>query len=133
MEDNYNPKLVIVAHYSEPSELIDADERKDFELIEEGREELEQLIKEFSDVLSEKLGCTKVYEHKIETDSDIPVRQKPYKLSPNKKMALNKQIDQMLAVHVQVLLLGVLLLFLLQNRVLEEMNYSIGYVVIFNS
>ena len=97
VEDNYDPESVIVAHYSEPCEPIDADERKDFEPIEEGREELEQLIKEFSDVLTEKLGCTKVYEHKIETNSHIPVRQKPYKLSPNKKVALNKQIDQMLA------------------------------------
>ena len=92
--DNYNPKPVIVAHYSEPREPIGADERKNFE---EGREELDQLIKEFSDVLTEKLGCTKVYEHKIETNSEIPVRQKPYKLSPTKKVAWNKQIDQMLA------------------------------------
>ena len=97
VEDNYNSKPVIVTHYSEPCEPIDADERKDFELIEEGVEELEQLIKEFSDFFTEKLGCTNVYEHKIETDSDIPVRQKPYKLSPNKKVALNKQTDQMLA------------------------------------
>ena len=44
MEDNYNPKPVIVAHYSEPCEHIDADERKDFEPIEEGPEELDQLI-----------------------------------------------------------------------------------------
>ena len=87
MEDNYNPKPVIIAHYSEPCEPIDADERKNFEPIEDGREELDQLIKEFSDVLTEKLGCTKVYEHKIETNSEIPVRQKPYKLSPNKKVA----------------------------------------------
>ena len=77
MEDNYNHKPVIVAHYSEPCEPIDVNERKDFELIEEGRGELEQLIKEFSDVLIEKLGCTKVYEHKLEINSDIPVRQKP--------------------------------------------------------
>ena len=96
VEDNYNPKPVIVTHHSEPCEPIDADERKDFELIEEGREELEQLIKEFSDVFTEKFGCTKVYEHKIETNSDIPVGQKPYKLSPSMKVTLNKQIDPML-------------------------------------
>ena len=93
MEDNYNPKPVTAAHYGEPCELIDADEQKGFELIEEGLEELDELIKEFSDVLTEKLGCTKVYEHKIETNSDIPIRQKPYKLSPDKKVALIDQTD----------------------------------------
>ena len=36
-------------------------------------------------------------ESDFESNSEIPVRQKPYKLSPNKKVALNKQIDQMLA------------------------------------
>ena len=55
------------------------------------------MIEEFSDVRTEKLGCTKVYEHKIDTVSDILIRQKPHKLSPYKKAALNQQIGQMLA------------------------------------
>ena len=69
------------------------------------------MIEEFSDVRTEKLGCTKVYEHKIDTFSDILIRQKPHKLSPYKKAALNQQID----------------------RVLEEMSYTTAYVVNFVS
>ena len=47
-----------------------------------------------------ELGRTKLVSHKIDTGDSPPIRQRCYRLSPEKQEALSKEVDQMLALKV---------------------------------
>ena len=50
------------------------------ELSSEQKRELENLLKEFSDVLKDEPGRTTIAEHTLETGAATPIRQPPYRL-----------------------------------------------------
>ncbi|KAL3887802.1 hypothetical protein ACJMK2_000195 [Sinanodonta woodiana] len=49
----------------------------------------------FAVVLSE-LGCTDIYQHKIDTGNDKPVRQRFYRTNPIQKAEIDRQVKEML-------------------------------------
>ena len=64
-------------------------------LNEQRKAELDSLLHEFPDVLSNKVGCTNLVECKFEVTGD-PVAQKPYKCGPFKRAIITKHIQDML-------------------------------------
>lgn len=56
-----------------------------------------EVLRQFPDVLTERLGVTDRIKYKILLSDPIPVRQAPYRLSPPKMKQLRAIIDQMLA------------------------------------
>lgn len=72
----------------------------DFEsLSERERSQVEEVIKEFEEISSEKrgLGRTHLITHKIDTGDHPPIKQRYYQMSPEKLAEMNRQLDQMLA------------------------------------
>lgn len=72
---------------------------KPYPLTDSQRNELDEILREFQDVLADKddpLGQTDRVEHKIITEHEIPIRQKPYRLSPAQKETLEKELDSQL-------------------------------------
>lgn len=62
----------------------------------EQRTQLESLIKEYGDVLSDKLGRTSLLEYDIQVLDKTPVRSAPYRLSPPKMKYLKGHIEELL-------------------------------------
>jgi hypothetical protein len=60
------------------------------------KRDLETLINQYSDVLSDKLGRTHVLEYDIRVLDKTPVRSPPYRLSPPKMEYLRGHIDKLL-------------------------------------
>src|SRR5439155_19853 len=65
-------------------------------LTETEQDQIESLIKEFPDVLTDKVGRVAVVKHKIIMTAEAPFKSKPYKASPKVEEELNKQIQFML-------------------------------------
>ena len=59
--------------------------------------ELEVIFSEFTQLFRDEPGCSDIYMHCIETNDAPPVRQKPYRMSPKKREAAQRQVSQMLA------------------------------------
>ena len=60
------------------------------------REKLEQLIHQYPDVLTAKLGLTNILEYEIQLLDQTPVRLAPYRLSPPKMQYLREHVKQLL-------------------------------------
>lgn len=62
----------------------------------------DDVISQFSDISSERrgLGETSMVSHRIDTGDSEPVRQRYYRLSPEKQRILADQVDEMLALDV---------------------------------
>jgi hypothetical protein len=60
------------------------------------RARLESLIKQYPDVLSDKLGLTHLMEYEIQPIDKTPVRLPPYRLSPSKMQYLREHIKTLL-------------------------------------
>lgn len=62
----------------------------------------DDIISQFSDISSERrgLGETSLVTHRIDTGDSEPVRQRYYRLSPEKQRILAEQVDEMLALDV---------------------------------
>ena len=54
---------------------------------------MQKLIKEFSSVLTPKLGLTKLIEYKINLSDQKVIRLPPYKLSPHKVAVSYTHLD----------------------------------------
>ncbi len=70
------------------------------QLEEEGRLILLEQLQRNSDVCSNKLGHTKLLCHQIFATQEVPVKQKPYRVSPTKLKVMKELIDEMLAAEV---------------------------------
>jgi hypothetical protein len=57
---------------------------------------LEDMIKQYSDVLTDKLGRTQLLEYDIRVLDKTPVRSPPYRLAPPKMEYLRRHIDKLL-------------------------------------
>lgn len=66
------------------------------DLTNEQREALDNLLFENSDIFNEPLATTPYAEHHIDTGSHLPVASPPYRLSPQRKLQLKAEIDNML-------------------------------------
>ncbi|CAG5036780.1 unnamed protein product [Parnassius apollo] len=62
----------------------------------------DDIISQFSDISAERrgLGETSLVTHRIDTGDAEPVRQRYYRLSPEKQRILAEQVDEMLALDV---------------------------------
>ena len=60
------------------------------------RMRIQKLIKEFSTVLTPKLGLTKLIEYKINLSDHKVIRLPPYKLSPPKMEVMRNHINKLL-------------------------------------
>ena len=62
----------------------------------------DNIIKQFEDISAEKcgLGRTHLITHRIDTGDAKPIRQRCYRLSPNKQQALIEELDEMLKLGV---------------------------------
>ncbi len=70
------------------------------QLEEEGKLMLLEQLQRNSDVCSNKLGHTKLLCHQIFATQEVPVKQKPYRVSSTKLKAMKELIDEMLAAEV---------------------------------
>lgn len=73
---------------------------KENDLSNEQREKLNQVIKQFSTLVSDKLGCTDLITHKIEVTCSDPFRKRPFLLSPYMQKHVNSEINKMLELGV---------------------------------
>ena len=65
-------------------------------LSELDRQRLDQVFEDFSDVFSEVPGRTDVTTHRIDVGEAHPIRSHPYKVSPEKRQALDEELDRLL-------------------------------------
>ena len=56
------------------------------------RQQLQQILTEFSEVLQNKPGHTKLVEHRIETGTSCPVKLPPYRLPQAYRESVQKEI-----------------------------------------
>uniref|UniRef100_A0A8C1GVQ7 Reverse transcriptase domain-containing protein n=1 Tax=Cyprinus carpio TaxID=7962 RepID=A0A8C1GVQ7_CYPCA len=69
-------------------------------LEERGKERFLIQLKQNSDVCTDVLGKTSVLTHRVYVNQDVPIRQKPYRVSPTKQKVIKQLIDEMLAADV---------------------------------
>lgn len=55
-----------------------------------------QILNESPQVCTLRTGRTEVLQHSIYATSQVPIKQRPYRLSPLKQFALEEQLDEML-------------------------------------
>lgn len=58
--------------------------------------DLENLIKEFKDLFTDRSGKTNITTHDIELTSDEPVQVKPYRVSPRQVDLIRAKVERML-------------------------------------
>lgn len=63
-------------------------------------DDLKVILKEFSDVLTDKPGLTDSIEHVIHMNTDKPVRQKPYPIPNSLVKEFNKEVDKMFEMNI---------------------------------
>ncbi|XP_053473735.1 uncharacterized protein LOC128603132 [Ictalurus furcatus] len=64
------------------------------------RQELTELIDQFSDVFSASPGMTQLVQHEIKTPPGVVVRQRPYRVPEARRKAIEEEISRMLRDHV---------------------------------
>lgn len=62
----------------------------------------DNIMKQYQDISSDNIGLgrTTLVEHVIDTGNALPIKQRSYRLSPDKLDALNKEVDKMLELGV---------------------------------
>ncbi len=63
----------------------------------DGKCQLKQLLKRNTQVCTSRLGQTNVLKHRIYTNQPVPIKQKPYRMSPGKQALVKEQLEEMLA------------------------------------
>ena len=66
------------------------------QLTPEQKEQVENLLKEYSDIFTERPGCTNLTEHKMELTSADPVRVKQYPIPYAKRCDVDTEVQAML-------------------------------------
>lgn len=62
--------------------------------------EVQQLMQEWPDVTSGKLGKTSVVKHQIQTSDEVPVKSRAYRVSPFKKKIIEEEVEKMLKENI---------------------------------
>ena len=62
--------------------------------------QMQALLREYGDILSDVPGCTQLAEHKIVLNCTDPIRVKPYPLPYNVRQAVEAEVKQMLELKV---------------------------------
>lgn len=62
----------------------------------EGKQQLLQILEGRPQVCTLRTGRTEVLQHRIYTTNQVPIKQRPYRLSPTKQFALDEQLKEML-------------------------------------
>ena len=70
------------------------------ELSENQKEEVHDLLQEFSDILSSVPGTTNLIEHKIELTDNTPIRSKMYPVSYGMYETMREEINSMLSMDI---------------------------------
>ena len=76
----------ILKHFSEINKDLEASRVKD----------LHNLLLKFPEVVKDNLGLTDVLQHDIELKSERPIKQSPYRMSPEKTEVVRKEVQYML-------------------------------------
>ncbi len=63
----------------------------------DGKCQLKQLLERNTQVCTSRLGQTNVLKHRIYTNQPVPIKQKPYRMSPGKQALVKEQLEEMLA------------------------------------
>ncbi len=63
----------------------------------DGKCQLQQLLERNTQVCTSQLGRTNVLKHRIYTNQPVPIKQKPYRMSPVKQALVKEQLEEMLA------------------------------------
>ncbi|XP_069972952.1 uncharacterized protein [Penaeus vannamei] len=95
-EDNYNNNCKPVYFETDSDNNINIGS----ELSESQVDDLKVILKEFSDVLTNKSGLTDSIEHAIHMNTDKPVRQKPYPTPNSLVKEFNKEVDKMFEMKI---------------------------------
>ena len=69
------------------------------DLTKEQQSQLDQLLEEYQDIIAKDddlPGHTNVVQHNIITDNTLPIKQRPYHLSPTEHEFVGKEIDHMI-------------------------------------
>ncbi len=62
----------------------------------DGKQQLLQILEYNSRVCTHRTGRTDVLQHRIYTTCQVPIKQRPYRLSPVKQAAMEEQLEVML-------------------------------------
>lgn len=65
-------------------------------LTEQQQSEMRNLLQEFPDVFTSKLGCTTLLQHDIELTDETPCVSRPYKLAQSLEKPVQKEINRLL-------------------------------------
>ncbi len=63
----------------------------------DGKCQLQQLLERNTQACTSQLGQTNVLKHRIYTNQPVPIKQKPYRMSPVKQALVKEQLEEMLA------------------------------------
>ncbi|KAI2664186.1 Retrovirus-related Pol polyprotein [Labeo rohita] len=69
-------------------------------LDEIGKERFFRQLQQNSDVCTDVLGKTSVLTHRIYVTQDVPIKQKPYRVSPTRQKVIKQLIDKMIEADV---------------------------------
>ena len=72
------------------------------ELAESQKEQVRNLLAEFSDVFSGKLNLTHVAAHKFDTGESLPIHFPPYKVPQKLEEEVKKEIEKMLEMGINL-------------------------------
>lgn len=92
-------ELVIELPRLEPKETVD-DIKINPELNKTQKEQIQALVSEYSDVLTDLPGKTTIIEHEIKLVSDNPVRSRPYSVPHALKDIVKSEIENMLRMGI---------------------------------
>lgn len=95
-EDEFYPgDSVLQGHLQNSEDLKSLFDRLDY-LVDEQRTDLINLITEYVSLFSDIPSCTHLMEHDINVGDSVPICQRYYRVSANKKKHLDAEIDYML-------------------------------------
>lgn len=66
----------------------------------EKHSQLQDVLQQFSEVLGDHMGRSDTVQHHITTNGSPPCRQRPYPYSPEKRMSIQQQVEEMLKLGV---------------------------------
>lgn len=69
-------------------------------LMDKDKQRLQELLESYPEVCTHKAGRTEVFQHQIHTTSPVPIKQRPYHMSPTKQIIVKEQLREMLTAGI---------------------------------
>ena len=69
-------------------------------LMDKDKQRLKELLESYPEVCTHKPGRTEVLQHQIHTTSPVPIKQRPYRMSPTKQIIVKEQLQEMLTAGI---------------------------------